>query len=85
MQLNYFLEKKAIVRDKKGRYKIDPKKWAQAVTSLANKWLTIEGTGDRKQAESMLKRYSRDTPELKRMRKRITHVQEVVPRQAMAA
>ena len=56
MELNYLLEKGAILRTASGRYMVNFARIPDAVNDLAKELLEIEATGDRQRAESWFKR-----------------------------
>jgi hypothetical protein len=57
MELNYFLERGAVIRTAGGRYAIDYQKIAGAVTDLAKELLAIEATGDGPRAQQWFQKY----------------------------
>lgn len=62
--LNYLMEKQGI-KIKNNRYKIDIEKATEAVRSLAQKLLIINGEGNYNEADSLIKRYVFLSPEAK--------------------
>jgi hypothetical protein len=66
MELNYLLERGALVRDRRGRYAIDYDKMPAAMANLSKELLVIEATGDRPRGEQLLAKYGAMSDELKR-------------------
>ncbi len=57
MEVNYLLERSALLRDARGRYAIDYEKLPAALADLSRELLEIEATGDRARAEKWFARY----------------------------
>jgi len=64
MEMNYLLERSALLRDRRGRYAIDYKKMPAAMSDLAKELLEIEATGDRQRAEKWFQKYDQMPAEL---------------------
>jgi len=58
MELNYLLERGAVLRDPRGRYAMAYDKMPAAISDLSKELLEIEATGDRPRAEKWFARYS---------------------------
>ena len=65
MELNYLLERSALVRDARARYAIDYQKMPAALSDLSQELLEIEATGDRRRAEDWFAKYARIGIDLK--------------------
>lgn len=65
MELNYLLERSALLRDRRGHYAIDYEKIPAAMSDLAKELLEIEATGDRQRAENWFQKYDQMPAELK--------------------
>ncbi len=65
MELNYLLERSALLRNAHGRYFIDYAKIPAALSDLSKELLEIEATGDRQRAENWFAKYSRVGVDLK--------------------
>src|ERR1700729_1945290 len=74
MELNYLLERHAIVRDRRGRYAIDYDKMPVAMSELTKELLEIEATGDRSRGEKWFARYDHMANDLKAALKTISDV-----------
>ena len=57
MELNYLLQRSALLRDRRGRYAIDYEKMPAAMSDLTKELLEIEATGDRLRAERWFAKY----------------------------
>ncbi|MGH9648501.1 MAG: Zn-dependent hydrolase, partial [Bryobacteraceae bacterium] len=57
MELNYLLERGAVLRDARGRYAMDYNKLSGALADLSKELLEIEATGDRQRAENWFAKY----------------------------
>jgi hypothetical protein len=57
MEMNYLLERSALIRDSHGRYAIDYEKMPGAMADLTKELLETEATGDRQRAENWFKKY----------------------------
>jgi hypothetical protein len=66
MELNYLLERSALVRDRHGRYAIDYDKMPAGMADLSKELLAIEATGDRQRGERLVAKYGTMSDELKR-------------------
>ena len=65
MEFNYLAEQKVVTRDAaSGRYEIDYARMPQALSTLAQKLLSVEATGDGAQAEAWLAKYDKMPAEL---------------------
>jgi len=64
MEMNYLLERSALLRDRRGRYAIDYQKMPAAMSDLAKELLEIEATGDRQRAEKWFQKYDQMPAEL---------------------
>jgi hypothetical protein len=71
IRFNYFKEKGAFTVDSTGRYQIDMEKMTDAINSLSNLILTIQGDGDYEKAVSMVRQYGEMDEGLKAALKRI--------------
>ena len=71
IRFNYFKEKEAFTVDSSGRYQINFEKMTEAINSLSNLILTIQGDGDYEQAVSMIQKYGQIDEDLKAALKRI--------------
>jgi hypothetical protein len=71
VRFNYFKEKGAFAVDSTGKYHVDMDKMKEAVASLSNIILTIQGDGDYDKAGMMLQQYGNMDEELKSALKRI--------------
>ncbi len=71
IRFNYFKEKGAFAVDSTGKYHVDMEKMKDAITSLSNIILTIQGDGDYSKAEAMLQQYGIMDDGLKAALKRI--------------
>jgi hypothetical protein len=58
MELNYLLERGAILRDARARYAINYEKMPAAMSDLSKELLEIEATGDRVRAEKWFAKYA---------------------------
>ena len=58
MELNYFLERGAVIRTAGGRYAIEYQKMAGTVVDLSKELLTIEATGDGPRAQQWFQKYA---------------------------
>jgi hypothetical protein len=65
MEMNYLLERSALLRDRRGRYAIDYEKIPGAISDLAKVLLEIEATGDRQRAEAWFAKYGKMPDDLK--------------------
>ena len=65
MEMNYLLERAALLRDHRGRYAIDYEKIPGAMADLAKVLLEIEATGDRPRAEAWFAKYGQMPDDLK--------------------
>ncbi|MGB7642779.1 MAG: Zn-dependent hydrolase [Terriglobales bacterium] len=66
MELNYLLERGALLRDRRGRYAIDYDKMPAAMAELSKELLVIEATGDRQRGEQLFAKYGAMSDDLKR-------------------
>jgi hypothetical protein len=57
MEFNYLSERKAIIRDSSGTYRIDYAKMPEAISALAKELLEQEATGDRARAATWFQKY----------------------------
>lgn len=65
VRFNYFMEKGAFTRDSEtGTYKVDFDKMTEAMNSLANEIITIQGDGDYDKAKAMIDKLGTIQPEL---------------------
>jgi hypothetical protein len=71
VRFNYFKEKGAFAVDSTGKYHVDMDKMKDAIASLSNIILTIQGDGDYDKAGMMLQQYGNMDEELKSALKRI--------------
>ena len=71
IRFNYFKEKGAFAVDSTGKYHVDMDKMKDAIASLSNMILTIQGDGDYDKAGVMLQQYGNMDEELKAALKRI--------------
>lgn len=71
IRFNYFKEKGAFTVDSAGTYRINPELMSDAVNSLSNLILTIQGDGDYEKAVEMVNQYSVMDEDLKAALKRI--------------
>jgi hypothetical protein len=74
MELNYLLERHAILRDRRGRYAIDYEKMPSAMYNLTKELLEIEATGDRQRGENWFAKYSRMPDDLNTALKAISDI-----------
>jgi hypothetical protein len=74
VQWNWFREKNAVVPAGEGRYRVDPKRFREAVRTLANELLMIEATGDLPRARRLLDRYGKETPEMEAVNARLKDI-----------
>jgi hypothetical protein len=74
VQWNWFREKQAVVPVAEGRYRVDPKRFREAVRSLARELLMIEATGDLPRARRLLVRYGKSTPEMEAVNARLKDI-----------
>ncbi len=65
MELNYLLQRSALLRDRRGRYAIDYEKMPAAMSDLTGELLEIEATGDRQRAERWFAKYGQVPDDLK--------------------
>ena len=65
MELNYLLQRSALLRDRRGRYAIDYQKMPAAMSDLTRELLEIEATGDRQRAERWFAKYGQMPDDLK--------------------
>ena len=68
------LERRAIVRDRRGRYAIDYDKMPVAMSELTKELLEIEATGDRLRGEKWFARYDQMANDLRAALKVITDI-----------
>ncbi len=71
VRFNYFKEKGAFAVDSTGKYHVDMDKMKDAIASLSNMILTIQGDGDYDKAGMMLQQYGNMDEDLKSALKRI--------------
>jgi hypothetical protein len=71
VRFNYFKEKGAFAVDSTGKYHVDMEKMKDAIDSLSNIILTIQGDGDYDKAAIMLQQYGNLDSDLKAALKRI--------------
>ena len=71
IRFNYFKEKGAFAVDSSGKYHVDMDKMKDAIASLSNIILTIQGDGDYEKAVLMLQKYGNMDEELKTALKKI--------------
>ena len=71
IRFNYFKEKGAFAVDSTGKYHVDMDKMKDAIASLSNIILTIQGDGDYDKAGKMLQQYGNMDEELKAALKKI--------------
>ena len=71
IRFNYFKEKGAFIVDSAGLYRINPEKMKDAISSLSNLILTIQGDGDYNRAVAMVEQYAVIDEELKAALKKI--------------
>jgi hypothetical protein len=71
IRFNYFKEKGAFTVDSTGRYSVNMDKMNEAIASLSNIILTIQGDGDYEKAVSMLQQYGTMDEDLKAALKKI--------------
>jgi hypothetical protein len=71
IRFNYFKEKGAFAVDSAGKYSVNMDRMNEAISSLSNLILTIQGDGDYAKAAAMLKQYGVIDDELKSALKRI--------------
>lgn len=64
LEWNWFRKNGAIMPSGNGRFKVDDRKYREAVRTLAEELLMIEATGDYARAERLLKEYAKSTPEI---------------------
>ena len=64
IRFNYFKEKGAFIRNEDGKYAVDFEKMQEAMNSLSNLILTIQGDGDYEHADSLIKEKGIIYPEL---------------------
>lgn len=64
VRFNYFQQAGAFERDSNGYYKVNIKKMAEAMTSLSELILTIQGTGDYDQVDQLIKDQGMIKPQL---------------------
>ena len=64
IRLNYFKDKDAFVRNKDGKYAVNFEKMQEAMDSLSNLILTIQGDGDYERADRLIKTKGIIYPEL---------------------
>ena len=74
MELNYFLERGAVIRTAGGRYAIDYQKIARAVMDLAKELLAIEAAGDGPRAQQWFQKYDPIPEQLKTSLKAVSDV-----------
>jgi hypothetical protein len=74
VQWNWFREKGAVVPAAGGRYRVDTKRFREAVRSLANELLMIEATGDLPRARRLLALYGKATPEMEAVNARLKDI-----------
>jgi hypothetical protein len=74
VQWNWFREKNAVVPAADGRYRVDPKRFREAVRSLSSELLLIEATGDLPRARRLLERYGKETPEMEAVNARLKDI-----------
>lgn len=64
VRFNYFVDKGAITRDGDGRYRVDAERMHEAIRSLSNAILTIQGNGDHDGARAMTESMGKIGPQL---------------------
>lgn len=74
MELNYLLERGALVRDHKGRYAIDFEKLPVAIADVSKELLEIEATGDRARGEKWFAKYGQLPDDLSRSLKEANEI-----------
>jgi len=66
LRFNYFAEQQAFNFDQEtGFYSVNPEKMSQAIKSLSNKILTLQGNGDYTGVETWVKEQGNVSPQLK--------------------
>jgi hypothetical protein len=64
VRFNYFLEKEAFTRNEEGKYSVNAAKMQEAVFSLSNEIIVIQGDGNYAAAKQMVKKYGAINPDL---------------------
>jgi hypothetical protein len=81
LQLNWFLDARAIVPRPDGTFAVDARKMRDAVASLTREIMTIQGKGDRAAAQALLARMGVVRPEVRRALDRLDAVPvDIAPR-----
>jgi hypothetical protein len=81
VQLNWFLDAKAITARPDGTFGIDPARMKEAVRSLTREIMTIQAKGDRAAAKALLEKYGVVRPEVKKVLDRLASVPvDIAPR-----
>ncbi|HYG67617.1 MAG TPA: hypothetical protein VD838_08160, partial [Anaeromyxobacteraceae bacterium] len=81
LQLNWFLDAKAITARPDGTFGIDAARMKEAVRSLTREIMTIQAKGDRAAAQALLEKYGVVRPEVKKVLDRLAGVPvDIAPR-----
>jgi hypothetical protein len=74
VRFNYFLEKEAFTRNEEGKYSVNAAKMQEAVYSLSNEIIVIQGNGNYAAAKQMVKKYGAINPDLAKDLERINNI-----------